>query len=389
MITAQRQARPDSGNGPAAGDNLPNLVFIGDVAVECSYHGSALLYRLFQNYPPAKLRIIEGDVQRSVPARRVPDILYKQLPIGWQRGLKTRFHSTVSAWLSLGARHRAGLLPALLGDFSPQAVVTVAHGYSWLTAAEYAWRGDLPLHLIIHDDWPGIVRMISPVKQWLGAQFERVYQQATSRLCVSPAMVEEYQHRYAAGGRVLYPSRAAGVTTCSTRPAFFSNARQRPVFAFGGSINTPGYVKALIDLSRALEQHKGALNIYGPLTRAEAVACGLGRSNIQVRGLIPANEFIATMRAQADVLFLPLSFAAGDRLNMQLCFPSKLTDYTAAGLPLLIYGPAHSSAVRWARENDPVAEIVVDASGNALCRAVTRLQAASHRQQLGAAALRV
>jgi hypothetical protein len=42
---------------------------------------------------------------------------------------------------------------------------------------------------------------------------------------------------------------------------------------------------------------------------------------------------------------------------MEMAFPSKLADYTAVGLPLLIYGPPYCSAIAWARENAGVAEI--------------------------------
>lgn len=42
---------------------------------------------------------------------------------------------------------------------------------------------------------------------------------------------------------------------------------------------------------------------------------------------------------------------------MELAFPSKLADYTAVGLPLLIYGPPFCSAVAWARENPGVSEV--------------------------------
>jgi len=53
-----------------------------------------------------------------------------------------------------------------------------------------------------------------------------------------------------------------------------------------------------------------------------------------------------------------MSFAASDRANMEMAFPSKLADYTATGVPLLIYGPSYCSAIAWARENPGVAEVV-------------------------------
>ena len=50
---------------------LPRLCYLGEVPIECSYHGSALLWRLFENYPPKNLLIVEG-VHRSSVERRLP-----------------------------------------------------------------------------------------------------------------------------------------------------------------------------------------------------------------------------------------------------------------------------------------------------------------------------
>ena len=92
------------------------------------------------------------------------------------------------------------------------------------------------------------------------------------------------------------------------------------------------------------------------------------------------------LRAETDALFVPMSFAASDRPNMELAFPSKLADYTATGVPLLIYGPSHCSAVAWARENPGVAE-VVEAEGG-LSVAIAKLaNNPGHRVLLGKRAL--
>jgi len=57
-------------------------------------------------------------------------------------------------------------------------------------------------------------------------------------------------------------------------------------------------------------------------------------------------------------------------------------------VPLLIYGPEISAAVRWAQENTGVAEIFVEEGQTALFDSVKRLNSMHHRQKLGAAALR-
>jgi hypothetical protein len=96
------------------------------------------------------------------------------------------------------------------------------------------------------------------------------------------------------------------------------------------------------------------------------------------------------LRAEADGLFVPMSFSSEDHANMELSFPSKLTDYTAVGLPLVIYGPAYCSAVRWAREHCGVAEVIDEDTPEALIKAIIKLaNDGSRRMQLGQAALEV
>jgi hypothetical protein len=82
-----------------------------------------------------------------------------------------------------------------------------------------------------------------------------------------------------------------------------------------------------------------------------------------------------------------MSFDKVDKPNMEMAFPSKLADYTGIGLPLLIYGPAYCSAVRWANDNPGVAEVVQSEDRSLLTLAIQRLADASTRVALGARAL--
>jgi glycosyltransferase involved in cell wall biosynthesis len=369
---------------------LPFLLYVGDVPVEASYHGSALLYRLLQRYPAERLCILEASLQVSQPARRLAGVRYEILPIGQQRWLNTRFHSLVSSWLTLRAVGLTRRISSVLGAFSPEAVVTVAHGFSWLTAAAFARQNHLPLHLIVHDDWPRAVRLPVHIKRWLERRFGEVYRQAASRFCISPFMVEEYEQRYGVRGTLLYPSRAADAPEIAAPPERLGETGRPLVFAFGGNINSGGHLHALRQLAESLLPLGARLHLYGPISQGEAERAGLLQTNVRLCGLVPAAEFIPRMRAEADVLFVPMSFAPEDRANMSLCFPSKLTDYTSAGLPILIYGPEYSSAVRWALENSGLAEVVSVEDEGQLVGAVERLsQVPDHRVRLAVRALEV
>ena len=334
-----------------------NLLYVGDVPVEASYHGSALLHRLLSDYPHEKLTIIETATQ-SEPKRRLPNVKYTAHSIGNPRWLNTRFHPYAVAWYSKAGTRIGPRIAQSLNGFSVEGVLTVAHGFGWLAAASIARTRKVPLHLIVHDDWPRAADVAPAFRNWLDVRFGDVYRQAHSRLCVSPAMSKFYEGLYGKSAHVIYPSRAPDCPEFKEPPEHLSRNDKPFTIAFAGTINSDGYVHALLALQTALKPLNGRLLIFGPLTPDAARKVGLDDSNTQVCGLLSWSDLMTRLRDETDALFVPMSFDASDRTNMEMAFPSKLADCTATGLPLLIYGPGYCSAVTWARENSGVAEVV-------------------------------
>jgi len=334
---------------------LPRLLYVGDVPVEASYHGSALLHRLLSDYPPEQLTIVETATSSETP-RRLPQVNYLSCQIGNQRWLNTRFHPYASAWFTQSAKRSAPKITQSLNGFAFESVLTVAHGFGWVAAAAIAERRNVPLHLIVHDDWPRVANVAPAFRNLLDKRFASVYRQAQSRLCISPAMSRSYGERYGKPAQTIYPSRAAACDQYHEPPARLACNDHAFTIAFAGTINSAGYISALVALQEALKPIGGCLLIFGPTTSAEAQQLGL--NDADVRGLVSSSELLTKLRNEADALFVPMSFAVEDRINMEMAFPSKLADYTAAGLPLLIYGPNYCSAVTWARENAGIAMVV-------------------------------
>ncbi|HEX6164093.1 MAG TPA: glycosyltransferase [Vicinamibacterales bacterium] len=356
---------------------LPRLLYIADVQVESSQHGSALMYRAFEKYPSDRLRIIETAVA-SQPARRLTGVAYAAMPIARQRWLNSRFHGIYSAWLSSRAPGRADEVIASLHGFDVEAILTVGHGFGWLTAAEAARRLNVPLHIIVHDDWPRASAIAESLRGWLDRAFGRVYRGAASRLCVSPFMAEEYERRYGAAGAVMYPSRSHDCPVFAAKPAR-AIADDDMVIGYGGNSGAQ-MVECLRVLALALQGTRARLVVFGGFSEEAQRLLREASAAIEFRGFVPYQEMIRGLRDSADVLFVPMSFADDQRDNMAISFPSKLTDYTATGLPLLIHGPAYASAVRWARAENDLAEIVDDPGYASLRAAIERLQRESGRR---------
>lgn len=368
---------------------LPRLLYVGDVPVESSFHGSALLYRLLQDYPHDKLMVVESERFPSLPARRLPRVPYRSFSLRAQRLQNTRFSRWACTWLALTSG-KAGRLRRSVADFAPEAFLTVAHGYTWLAVSQLAQESKVPLHMIVHDDWPTTTPMISWLKEWRHRIFGGVYRRVHSRLCVSDGMEAEYRQRYGVGGQVLYPVRAKDCPSSDLEPKTYAKANGPLVGAFAGNIFSNGYARLIRSLATSLERRNGRLMIFGPHHADALRSRGLDRPNILVQGLIDSRDLIVRLRDEADFLFVPMEFdSGGNEWNMRLSFPSKLTDYTATGLPLLICGPDYCSAVRWARQYAPVAELVVSEAEGDLAAALGRLERTDHRKLLGQAARNV
>ena len=378
------QSRKDSFKNAA--DLLPRLLYIGDVPVEASVHGSALLHRLFEDYPRQNLFVIEW-FQSSLPERRIPGSEYRLFKPIWSRLLWTRFNRWVSPFATFRAAAYWRRVGRMLGGFQPEAVITVVHGFGWLAAAEYAGRNGVPLHLIIHDEQVDVAQRLAIERRWVDRALRHWYPRAASRLCISPYMEEVYGRRYGAGGDVLYPSRAADALVYDEPPERLRGSCEPFTVAFAGSVGVE-YARALRRIARALRAQLGRLVVYGPLA-GDAVHQYLTEPNIELRGMINSTTIIQECRRDAHAMYIPMSFAEGDRINAEIAFPSKLTDSTAVGIPLIINGPEYCSAVRWARTNPDVAEIVTDDTVEALENAISRLQDPERRCRLASAAIRV
>ena len=268
-------------------------------------------------------------------------------------------------------------------------VLTVAHGYSWITAAAYARKHKLPLHFIVHDDWPMLAPMSQLGKIFLDSQFKKAYQQAKTRFCISPSMEREYCKRYGVAGRVMYPSRSSDVIKHTTPPQRLLNKTSDLKVGFAGTINAGNEVKMLIKLTECLRSMGGALHLFGPITKTDAKRVGLDTENSEIRGMFSSVELSRILREEMDVLYIPISFDNKSPQFAAFSFPSKLTDYTLVGIPLLLQGPDYSSAVRWAQDNPGVAVTLMTQNINEIKESLIRLSNSEIRWNYGSKALEI
>jgi hypothetical protein len=199
-------------------------------------------------------------------------------------------------------------------------------------------------------------------------------------------MDEEYGRLCGARGSVVYPVRDPKfVSPPEPAPSVRVPAPELRI-AFGGNAWHRGNWQSLRDLAAALETIGGKLLLFGPKA-ADVSKHGLDKPNVVVKGF--TRQLITDLRAEAHAVFVPMTFEKSEQSNMSISFPSKMTDYSASGLPILVQGPEYSSPVRWAQENPGAVEVVTTEGVEPLLAALKRLQVPAHREKLARATMQL
>jgi glycosyltransferase involved in cell wall biosynthesis len=369
----------------------PRILMISDEGPQTGTAGGLLLHRLLAGHPADRLHV----VARYVPTlgEPLPGVVYRALTPPWQRFEKSRFNRLKRSLRAVGLVPSVSLstLAALVGDFQPEVVLCVMqHAAFYDAAAHFARAHRLPLIVIVHD----VNDDFEPVLSWAkSAALKRdaaFYQQAQRRLCVSPQM-ETYCHQhYGSRGQVLYPNRSPDLRPIHSSHAQTLRNGSHLTIGFAGNLGY-GYGRELVRLLPALRTSGSRLIIYSRPPSEDCAALAEATDCVDLRGFKPAAEVWAEIQRDCDAVWLAYPVQAEEFTRLyRTHFPSKLPEYLALGLPVIVSGPDYATGVSWAQQQ---AEAIVTSINPTLTHMTAIFNDLTHnaarRQQLAADAVRV
>lgn len=368
----------------ASVNELPRLLYIGDVSVADSVAGEALLYRLLQYYPQDRLALVCGI---RPDMRRLPGVAYHE----WAPAFPGLLHSRVAEEYVLWRAWRYYEVPPAISHiatmFKPQAILTISHVSGWLAAWQLARHRGVPLHLIAHDDFVYASRFPAWSRPWAERKFGEAYRFASGRFCISEAMEESYRMRFGVGADILYPTHKGSRDLSSVSPRV-DRADRQMTFAYGGSLNSAADIDMVVRFAKAAAARGHRLMAFTPQCAILAAAAEADGASIDTRAPVHSDELLERLRVDADCLFLPQSMAAGDRGSVATAFSTKWADYATVGLPVLVWAPPQSSSARFVTTHPGCAELVTGPDVNDLLPAFEALERSpGHRRRLAEAIL--
>lgn len=338
----------------------PRILLLSDVQPENASGGQIVLYRHL---------VASGDYDLLSDTPAVPSLFQSK---AWRRIKSTRlfrFTNTLEELIVSNTPSPQCVIKA--AAFTPDVILTVAHGRGYDQARNLAKRLHVPLVTIYHDWWPDIDDVL-PGWNWLATRrFRRIARQSALCLCVSNQMKTALA---SPDNTVVLPPIPGPA------PPPNISLPENPRF-------TIGYFGSLYD--------------YGPMMAdlAEAALCQ-SDINLEIRCrrpdwprnlierytaadiLLPyaPREDFETWLVSLDATLSVMSFDPRLKKRMETSFPSKLVESLQFGKPVIIWGPEYCAAVQWARRRNACLCITTPDPKTAL-REMMELAADNGRQQ--------
>jgi glycosyltransferase involved in cell wall biosynthesis len=147
-------------------------------------------------------------------------------------------------------------------------------------------------------------------------------------------------------------------------------------------------IRNVLSALQSIQYPSISLVVYSQQSSNELARVGLTGKGLVVNKPVPVEQ-IPDILLSADALLLPFSFEHEQRNVVSTSLPTKLGDYLASGVPVLVHAPPYTTVARLAR-SEGWGLVVDDQCVESLTRALNQLASnQSLRQQLRARALEV
>lgn len=223
------------------------------------------------------------------------------------------------------------------------AIFTVLNGEFASIGAHLARRFGAPLHVFAHDYFEPAA---PDARAQQFAADRRALAGAHRVWAVSDAMGEWLRELHpGVRAETLHPIPENALAPDAPVRAFRAPAH----FVYAGYLHDSA-VPPLEEVARALAAAGGRLTVIGrhsPAAGARLAAL----ENVAVRGYFPSNHDVFDFIAREATAFV-VTYEFGDERSrwVRTCFPSKLPEFAATGVPALVLAPSTTPVAAWARQ---------------------------------------
>ena len=208
-----------------------------------------------------------------------------------------------------------------------------------------AVAGDLgvPLRLTIWDDIAHNVRHFGVDRltaRKLSRQFDRVMRSAVAHAVIGESMRADYRTTYGVESTILRHGLPPGQQNAHSAAG---SRADRLVIGYAGSVSGRSAFEALLEMLDSRGWCIRGREVVLRLMGRRYILDSTSSRRIEYLGWQPSTEATLALLSQCDIAYLPQPFEAEWAPFSRLSFPTKLTTYLVAGLPVLLHAPVGAS----------------------------------------------
>ena len=352
---------------PAA--RFPRVLFCTSEVPQSVNAGSMQLYRVMQEYPADCVMVLGATPHQDA---QLLDCTYEPLRLMTYRMACTRFRAWTTGFNAVNTwrEPQIGRSVRLARKFDPDLVITVMDKLSYY---KHAWalsrRLGVPLVTITMDDPETFERATRWLQPAVTRFLRRLYSQAALSLGVSAEMCDDILKRFGKTSTLFQFGPPDRIRPRNAEESRSLKSADRLTLAYAGSLGL-GYYEGLRAILPTIERTGAVLNLY---TRDQH--CVIRHPSIINRGAHRAEELWPVVQSECDVLLQPYAFDGPMVRVYRTHFPTKISEYCWAGMPILVSGPSDATGVRWAMRHPEAARAATSLDAEGLGAVIERLKA--------------
>ncbi len=344
-------------------EKLPRLLLISELSLSKSQDGRSsnpTLYNLFEHYPSDSLLqfIPASTYKRNPPVEpHINSITFKD---SFFPQFRNRFGLVVNRYLKTLNLSLLNLLSwqrkQQIKNFDPEVLLICPITLSGLVVGyKMAQEKKIPFLIYFMDDWIAVDQ-----SAWVGGNVQSfsnyLLKEAVGWIMISDYLAEDLAERYVVRNKPCLVAHNP-VTIPEKCPAAMVSQPSRKYFrvAYAGSIQTM-HADSLLLVAEAIHQLRKEgkdveLIVYTSPEFWNIYSSSLTKFDVVYGSLIPYDELLSCL-SLSDLLLVCTSFDLGHKHVIKSSLLTKVTDYMAAGKPILSCGPSYSACNRFLEKWD-------------------------------------
>ena len=332
---------------------LRNLLVLTDYPIGYASGFGETLFNLLEAYPEEKIWNAHPLHLKAAPGKKIGrsyPFVAPTRPTGWPERLSLFYYPVLKLQQVRARWTLFRSLYSLVKEEGITALLTCPVS-PWLLSVALQLKQSIPgveLILFVMDDWEGHHQCFGlPYTYGRRDTLAKLVKLAGARFGVSLEMAEIYGKEFCMPWQVLHNGIAGNGQPKPTQTS--KNALRR--IRLTGDVNV-FRMDAVLSFARGLQLYNRTAKVPAQLEISGTIStdCYTPLASLQCVSLLPRTEHATCLKAmaEADLLYLPMSFAPNVRRIAEMSLPTKLPEYLDTGKPIFFHAPKTSAVYQFA-----------------------------------------